>query len=379
MEHVVEILRTAALQTATSLAHNWPYLAVSVLVAAALRVFADTGRLAGFLNRHRGAGVLLATAAAVATPLCSCGTMAVVLGMMANSMPLAPVAAFLIASPLSSPEELFYSAGLFGWPFALAYFSASLALGLAGGWVAGILERKGYLAGQVRLVGPENPRRCAGDAWALDSVSPAKSPVLPARRVRPIPPLALAPLAASACGSSLPGAAALPIAGPCGCGEAGGIARNDRSVPESAGRVAPDRVLALARAAAEVSRKLLPLFLGFAFLGYVLNQLVPVSWVSALFGRGRLHGVPLAATVGLPLYLSSEASLPLVRAFLDAGMGQGAVMAFLIAGAGTSLGAISGALLVVRWRVVGLVVAVLWAGAILAGYGFDALVALGLA
>jgi len=119
------------------------------------------------------------------------------------------------------------------------------------------------------------------------------------------------------------------------------------------------------------------MFLGFAFLGYLLNGLIPASWISALFGEGRAYGVPLAATLGLPLYVNSEASLPLVRAFLDSGMTRGAVMAFLIAGSGTSVGAITGALTIARWRVVGLVTAVLWIGAILAGWGFDLAAAAG--
>lgn len=51
-------------------------------------------------------------------------------------------------------------------------------------------------------------------------------------------------------------------------------------------------------------------------------------------------------------------------------------MAFLIAGSGTSLGAIAGALTIARRRVVGLVIAVLWAGAILVGYTYDVLLAL---
>ncbi|MGB4572061.1 MAG: permease, partial [Rectinemataceae bacterium] len=141
----------------------------------------------------------------------------------------------------------------------------------------------------------------------------------------------------------------------------------------------PTRILTLLRAAAEVSKKLLPMFIGFAFLGYLLNSLIPASWISALFGKGHAYSVPLAATIGLPLYVSSEASLPLVRALLDSGMSQGAIMAFLIAGSGTSIGAITGALTIARWKVVGIVVAVLWVGAILAGYGFDVLVAAGLA
>jgi len=65
--------------------------------------------------------VLASTAVAVATPLCSCGTTAVVLGMMAGSISWAPIVAFMVASPLTSPEGLIYSAGLFGWPFAWAF------------------------------------------------------------------------------------------------------------------------------------------------------------------------------------------------------------------------------------------------------------------
>jgi uncharacterized protein len=52
-------------------------------------------------------------------------------------------------------------------------------------------------------------------------------------------------------------------------------------------------------------------------------------------------------------------------------MSQGAALAFLIAGAGTSIGAIIGALTIARWRVIALVVGTLWVGAILSGYVFN--------
>jgi uncharacterized membrane protein YraQ (UPF0718 family) len=118
-------------------------------------------------------------------------------------------------------------------------------------------------------------------------------------------------------------------------------------------------------------KQLLVMFLGFAFIGYFLNGLLPTSWVAAMFGGGNIYNVPLAATLGLPLYINSEASLPLIRALLDNGMSQGAALAFLIAGAGTSVGAITGALTIARWRVVGLVVGILWVGAILSGLAFN--------
>src|SRR4030042_2736025 len=113
----------------------------------------DLARISPFRRRYRRAGVVAATAAAVGTPLCSCGTMAVILGMMAGMMPWAPIVAFLVSSPLTSPQELIYSAGLFGWPFALTFFAASISLGLAGGLAGAILESRGWLKNQTRMVG----------------------------------------------------------------------------------------------------------------------------------------------------------------------------------------------------------------------------------
>jgi hypothetical protein len=53
----------------------------------------------------------------------------------------------------------------------------------------------------------------------------------------------------------------------------------------------------------------------------------------------------------------------------------GAAMAFLVTGAGTSVGAVVGALTIARWRVLAVVVGTLWVGAIVSGYAFDALMA----
>lgn len=78
--------------------------------------------------------------------------------------------------------------------------------------------------------------------------------------------------------------------------------------------------------------------------------------------------MPLAALLGIPVYISSEASLPMVAALMDGGMSTGPAMAFLVTGAGTSIGAITGALLIARRRVVGLVITLLIGGAIILGW-----------
>jgi uncharacterized membrane protein YraQ (UPF0718 family) len=44
----------------------------------------------------------------------------------------APIVAFMVASPLTSPSKLLHSVGLFGWPFSVTFFAASIVLGLVG-------------------------------------------------------------------------------------------------------------------------------------------------------------------------------------------------------------------------------------------------------
>jgi hypothetical protein len=305
MDFILSLLAKTIGQVGHTFLSNWPYLVASAAIAALLKLYVDSNRVSAFLLRYRQVGVLGATAAAVGTPLCSCGTTAVLLGMMANLMPWGPIVAFMVASPLTSPQELVYSAGLFGWPFALAFFLASIVLGLAGGVVASLVEGAGWLKGQSRfaITGnvPVSSRQTARISWSM-----------------------------------------------------------------------------LVKETAHTGQRLLVMFLGFAFLGYFLNGLIPSAWVAAVFGGGSVFSVPLAATLGLPLYLNTEASLPLVRAMLDAGMSTGAALAFMISGAGTSMGAIAGALTIARWRVVGLVVAILWAGAIACGFAYSFLTAAGL-
>lgn len=395
MNSFLQLLLETVPRVAITLQHNWPYLALSILIAALLKLFVDANRVAVWLNRHRRAGILGATAAAVATPLCSCGTMAVILGMMASTLPWAPVVAFMVASPLTSPQELIYSAGLFGWPFAWAFFISSIVLGLAGGLLAGFFETRGWLAGQARFAAPTAPAataasgsKPAAERCACSTGSPGVPPAQ-TRSVatpRPIAPasvrtetmgLALGePALATCCGA---GSATMTMnvcddddSPTSGCAS-GGAETNGETKP-SAPRVSWKQFFG---ELGSTGQRLLAMFLGFAFVGYLLNGLIPSAWVSTLFGAGRIHSVPFAATIGLPLYINTEASLPLVRAMLDNGMSPGAALAFLITGAGTSIGAVGGALTIARWRVISLVVATLWVGAIVLGYGYDVLLAMG--
>jgi uncharacterized membrane protein YraQ (UPF0718 family) len=320
---LTEVIPWVVTQVATTVAHTWPFLLLGILSAAALQVYVGTDRIAALFQRRTGLAVGGSVAAAVATPFCSCGTTAVVLSMLASAVPWAPVVAFMVASPLTSPDELLVSAGLFGWPFALFFFASSIVLGLAGGGVAFIAERAGLLEGQARFGAPA----CATEMCPVD------------------PPARVAGIG--------PGAA---------------------HVSEFAGQDDPWRLGELGRQVVTLGRRMIVLFVGFAAIGYLAIALVPTAWLTTLLGGSSPLSVVLAATLGVPFYVSTEASLPLLASLMHGGMGPGPAMAFLITGAGTSVAALSGALLIARWRVLAIIVGTLWVGAI--GLGLVASVVL---
>ncbi len=351
MVYIIQLLETTLDKVLGAFAHNWIYLLASILVGSLIKLFLDKDRVALYLRGHQKGGVALATTVAVGTPLCSCGTTAIVIGMMASLMPWAPIVAFMVSSPLSSPEGTFYAAGLFGWPFALAVFIASILLGLAGGLVAGLLDKSGWLKNQAQLE----------TATATQS-APVSRP-LPAQASCGCQPFPLIPVSEASVKIS------------CGCqADLLTLAFQKKiccgSEKSKLDGPTPKARITLRMAGLQLFQdapRLLIMFFSFAFLGYLLNGLIPNAWITNLFGSGHAYSVPLAATLGLPFYINSEASLPLVRAMLDSGMSQGAALAFLISGAGTSIGAITGALAIARWRVIAIVIGTLWIGAMAVG------------
>jgi uncharacterized protein len=340
---IISLLQYTFSKVVETFSHNWFLLLISILISAALKLYVDQDAIASFLRRNTKNSVLLSTGVAVATPFCSCGTTAVILGMMASTIPWAPIVAFMVSSPLTSPEELFYSAGLFGWTFAIAFFVASIVLGLMGGAIASFAESRDWLKDQARIAQPKSPSLSLG---IMGGPAPLDLPILSQ------------PAAEAAQCSCTPNRIELPVI--------------SQPVAEPTKPTVTFRMFI--QETWTISKRLLPLFFGFTFIGYILNGLIPVTWITSLFGAGHAYSIPLAATLGLPFYINTEASLPLVRAMLDSGMSQGAALAFLITGAGTSIGAIGGALTIARWRVIAIVIGTLWVGSILIGFAYNILI-----
>jgi uncharacterized membrane protein YraQ (UPF0718 family) len=327
----------------------WVWLLIGTVSAAALSVHLGAERIGTWLRRRTTTATAGSVGAAVFTPFCSCGTTAIVLSMIASTAPWAPIVAFMVASPLTSPAELVVSAGLFGWAFALLFFVGTTALGLVAGFVAAGADRLGWLKDQARFVPNKG---CSGAEASGCSVS-AFALGRPASRGTRSPLAAPPPLLAELCTPTLPNP---PERGSKGPGAA--------HVSEFRGHWARLKLADIGRETLRLGRHMLVYFFGFAVIGYTVIELVPTDWITSWLSGASFSSILIAATAGIPLYITTDGSLPLLAGLMDGGMGPGPAMAFLVTGAGTSIGAMSGALLIARWRIVALVVGLLWVGAV---------------
>lgn len=279
---VTAALWTAFPETATrtarfaldSLMHMAPVITLAVILAAGLRASGADALASRAFEGRSVVTIITAALIGALTPICGVGVLPLIAGLLRAGVPLAPIMAFWLASPVTDPAMLTITAGTLGPHFAIGKTVIAFAIGLIGGALTAALS----IAGGLR-----NPMRGYG-------------------------------LVAEACAVPLPGGRLVPWFW------------RDESRRALFGREA--------RATAVLMLKWLTI--AFVLEG-VVRQHLPAELVAQIAGRRSQWAIPLAVLIGTPIYLDGYAALPLVRGLIDMGMTPGAAMAFLVAGGITSL------------------------------------------
>jgi uncharacterized membrane protein YraQ (UPF0718 family) len=95
------------LYVAGELARIAPWLAASVVIAAAARATGADALAARAFTGREGRMIVVASLIGALLPFCSCGVIPLVAGLLGAGVPLAPVMAFWIASPLMGTRHNF--------------------------------------------------------------------------------------------------------------------------------------------------------------------------------------------------------------------------------------------------------------------------------
>jgi len=121
-----------------------PYLLAGVLLEATIRTLKWHVKLRKVLGSFGPLTILVATLLGVASPLCACATLPLVISLLVAGLPLAPAMALLVASPLMSPAAYSMLAGMLGIGWANVVLASAILLALFAGYVTLFLRPYGF-------------------------------------------------------------------------------------------------------------------------------------------------------------------------------------------------------------------------------------------
>lgn len=107
-------------------------------------------------------------------------------------------------------------------------------------------------------------------------------------------------------------------------------------------------------------------------IGAGIYGYIPQDFVTSIAGPDNPFAIPVAASIGVPLYIRAETAIPIGLALSQKGMSMGAVIALIIGGAGMAIPEMAMLASIFRKRLVGAIVAVIWTTAVVGGYVFNA-------
>ncbi len=371
--NVAQVAWFIYIKAAAVLVELFQYWVVGMLIAGALIVFVSWEKVKAKMGYGGFKANLLATSAGAVIPICSCGIVPVLAGMVEAGIPLGPTMAFLVAAPMLNIPTVFMTAGVLGWPMALARVIATFGIALAVGGVLVAWQRR-----------HRNPRH-----FLKIYIPPKLSPELAQFAFR-FGMLAAQNPAGVRAEELGPGAEAKLVQ----LEEGGMVERTadgrwklyeaEEAHIKSVGACA---VLptgssmagaSLWEKLAETGRTGLRLFIqlnGYLLLAVLIagaiKVLLPTSLITSWVGGTALNSVLVAAAVAVLAYVCTYVEVPTALALMSKGMGPGATLAYLLGGPGLSLPSIAMLSGVFRAKVLALYGGVSLFGCVLAGYVYN--------
>lgn len=255
--------------------HVAPFLLASILIAAFATASGADNLIAKAFSGRDLQMVFAAALMGALSPFCSCGVIPLIAALLAMGVPLAPVMAFWLASPVMDPTMFILTAGTLGTEFAIVKTLSAIGIGLFGGLVTHALVRKGVFS---------NPLR--------EGV------------------------------------------GNGGCGASG--IREGKSVVWKFWR--EDQRKQKFKKSTQSNTLFLGKWLALAFvLESLMVAYMPDGFIRSTAGGSGFLTISGATLLGIPAYLNGYAALPLVNGLIDQGMAPGAGLAFLVGGGITSI------------------------------------------
>ena len=108
-----------------------------------------------------------------------------------------------------------------------------------------------------------------------------------------------------------------------------------------------------------------------AGIGAFIYEFVPTDLLANFAGANNLWAVPLAAVLGIPMYIRTETMIPIASILITKGVAPGVMIALILGGAGASIPEVSLLSSIFKKKMVAAFVLCIFAVATITGYIFN--------
>ena len=283
------------------------FVAVSFIIGL-LMEYLPPSRVRDFLsNKFTWVQYLLGAGLGALTPFCSCSTVPITAGLLKGGVPFGPTMAFLFSSPVLNPIIVALLLSLLGIKVTVFYVIVTFFGSMA---MAALLSKL-EMEGQVKPLLNIEASCCVTTAPLKDQ--PAAAACCSSGNTQPLTLITLPTIEASSCCS----VNLEPVAAP--------------HVPFK------QKLKNASLAAVDTFKGVFWYLLLGAAIGAFIYGFFPQDIVVKLAGPGNPWSIPIAAAIGVPMYIRAETVIPIAAALVGKGMGVGTVLALVIGGAGASI------------------------------------------
>jgi uncharacterized membrane protein YraQ (UPF0718 family) len=265
-----------------------PYFISGILLAGYLRTYKTALKLQASLKKYGVASVFLASFVGIISPLCACGTITTAVSLLFAGLPLAPVMALMVTSPLMSPSTYLLTLNDLGAEWTVIRTVSAFSMGIFAGLITYALRNHGFQTKQVFIEGAV----IRGDFHDED---------YPDERLR------------------------------CGCREKFG---NRVAV-----RTNNNFLIFLAKSS-EMLWTVGKYILVGVIIGTIVERYMPVAWVYQFFGRNDPLNILWVTLASVPIFLhqiSASSILYHIKGSLNGTLDSGSALAFMIGGPVTAI------------------------------------------
>ena len=356
------------LKGAALLVELLPYWLIGMLIAGSLVVFVSWEAVRKKMGHGGFKANLLATASGSIIPICSCGIVPVLVGMLEAGVPLGPTLAFLIAAPMLNIPTVFLTASLLGKKIAIARVIAVFFIAMGVGLIVSFWQRKGGLKNLVKLyVPPKLSPELQQFSYKIgillsknpEGITLEEAGIENKEKLIELEDIGLLQRTKDGKWS---------------------LIERDLSSHQNACFILPkdESNLTFKQKIIDTLKTSWKLFLDLNYylvmavlIAGVIRVLIPTNLVVQFVGGKALNSVLVASVVAMLAYVCTYVEVPTAIALIAKGMGPGATLAYLIGGPGLSLPSImmlSGAF---KKKLLALYVGLNFIGCIIAGYVFN--------